>query len=1054
MAYRNQEESMRIGRTSIVHGFVVLVTACGTNLSGPGSVTQAVSAWELVQSSAPGYSTVSSRSCASMNNSANDLLAVYAYVGSASVTLSVSDTLGDTWSQTPLSTFTAAGTSQQWFYALAKSSGPNTITVRQSSGSAALGLFCLEYAGNTTTDVLDLSKSANAGIATASMSTGSFTTNGSSDLVLTGFADISTGGSFSPGAGAQALADDTVFAAMAESQAGLTAGTYSGTATDTQSSNHWQAYAVAFKSGGSQGTQTLSVTKAGSGSGIVTSSPAGINCGSACSFAFATGTAVTLTAFPAAGSTFASWSGACSGAGSCMVTLNSAESVSATFNPISSSTWTLVASSSPGYSTVSSRSCASISTTANDLLAVYTYAGSASVTLSLSDTLGNTWSQTPLYTLSGAGTSQQWFYAVAKSSGTNTISVKQSSGSAALGLFCFEYSGNTTSNVLDVSKSANASTATANMSSGSFTTEGTSDLVLTGFADISTGGSFSPGPGAQALAHDTVFAAMAESQAGLAAGTYSGTAADTQSSNDWQAYAVAFKSSGGSRGTQTLSVTKGGAGSGTVTSSPAGINCGSTCSFAFASGTAVTLTASPAAGSSFAGWSGACSGTGSCTVMLNSAEGATATFNTSAGPVYPLKVSSNKRYLVDQNNVPYFIDAGSPQGLITQLSEADADSYLSTRASQGFNSLWIDLIHSANNACASTYDGIPPFLTANDISTPNEAYFQRADDMINMAGSHGFSVFLLSADAYLLPMLRSNGETKDYNYGVYIGKRYKDFPNIVWLHGNDFQTWQTSDDQLLLAIANGIKSDDSSHIHTAELSYGSTTPTGWSDTFLDPNWRPPEATLDSVYTAIPTYDWMLRAYNRGLGPVYLVEGNYEHEHNLGDGDNGTPDILRKQAYWTTTSGGVGQIYGNHYDTDFLSGWQSYMDDPGAVQTGYWSALFNSLEWTALVPDQTHALLTAGYGTYDGSGNITSNDYATAALTSDGNQAVIFTPTETTMTLNMSKFSGPVTARWFDPTNGVYAAIAGSPFPNSGSRTFGPPGNNSAGWTDWVLVLTR
>ncbi len=71
----------------------------------------------------------------------------------------------------------------------------------------------------------------------------------------------------------------------------------------------------------------------------------------------------------------------------------------------------------------------------------------------------------------------------------------------------------------------------------------------------------------------------------------------------------ALNTGGGGGTTFTLAVTKAGTGSGTVTSSPAGISCGSTCSADFASGTSVTLTARRASGSTFAGWGGACSGT-------------------------------------------------------------------------------------------------------------------------------------------------------------------------------------------------------------------------------------------------------------------------------------------------------------------------------------------------------------------------------------------------------------------------------------------------------------
>src|SRR5207244_6665487 len=70
-----------------------------------------------------------------------------------------------------------------------------------------------------------------------------------------------------------------------------------------------------------------------------------------------------------------------------------------------------------------------------------------------------------------------------------------------------------------------------------------------------------------------------------------------------------------------------GTGSGTVTSSPAGLDCGATCAASFTSGTTVTLTAAPAAGSTFGGWSGAgCSGAGTCTVTISAATTVTATF--------------------------------------------------------------------------------------------------------------------------------------------------------------------------------------------------------------------------------------------------------------------------------------------------------------------------------------------------------------------------------------------------------------------------------------------
>jgi len=76
----------------------------------------------------------------------------------------------------------------------------------------------------------------------------------------------------------------------------------------------------------------------------------------------------------------------------------------------------------------------------------------------------------------------------------------------------------------------------------------------------------------------------------------------------------------------TLTVGKEGTGSGTVSSTPAGISCGTDCSASYPSGTSITLTATPAPGSIFSGWSGACTGSGTCTLTMTANTTVTATF--------------------------------------------------------------------------------------------------------------------------------------------------------------------------------------------------------------------------------------------------------------------------------------------------------------------------------------------------------------------------------------------------------------------------------------------
>jgi Divergent InlB B-repeat domain len=105
--------------------------------------------------------------------------------------------------------------------------------------------------------------------------------------------------------------------------------------TDAGPKPSWDAY-TALSAAGEQlylpGLYDLSVEKAGDGVGTVMS-PAGIDCGVACSGSYAAGTVVTLTATPATGSSFAGWGGDCSGTGDCTLTMSAAHSVSAEFAP-------------------------------------------------------------------------------------------------------------------------------------------------------------------------------------------------------------------------------------------------------------------------------------------------------------------------------------------------------------------------------------------------------------------------------------------------------------------------------------------------------------------------------------------------------------------------------------------------------------------------------------------------------------------------------------------------------------------------------------------------
>ncbi len=223
-----------------------------------------------------------------------------------------------------------------------------------------------------------------------------------------------------------------------------------------------------------------------------------------------------------------------------------------------------------------------------------------------------------------------------------------------------------------------------------------------------------------------------------------------------------------------------------------------------------------------------------------------------AGPVYPLKTSKDGRYLVDQNNAPFLIMGDAPHAMIGNLTEAAAEQYLSDRASLGFNSIWVEVLcnsYCGCNANGSTRDGIPPLFKAGDLSTPNPDYFRKVDDVIKLAAQRGMVVFLDSFDTGgWLSALRSNGRSKDYDFGVYLGTRYKNFPNIIWITGNDFQTWGSnpSDNSDVEAIMHGIAASDRTHLQTTELNFGESGS-------LDDHLLSPYTSLAAAYSYYPTY---------------------------------------------------------------------------------------------------------------------------------------------------------------------------------------------------------
>jgi hypothetical protein len=412
---------------------------------------------------------------------------------------------------------------------------------------------------------------------------------------------------------------------------------------------------------------------------------------------------------------------------------------------------------------------------------------------------------------------------------------------------------------------------------------------------------------------------------------------------------------------------------------------------------------------------------------------------------FPLKLVSGQRYLSDADGKPFLIQGDSAWSLIAQLTQEDADAYLADRKKRGFNTLLISLIEHqfAKNAPANAY-GEMPFVGTSYFKTPNERYFAHADWVLRRAAEYGFLVLLAPAysgagggeQGWYLKMTAA-GPGPLYDYGRYLGRRYHDFSNVIWVHGGDDCP---SDKRLVRAIAEGIRAESPQALHTAHCTRDMPPLDFWrGDTWLQ---------INTAYT----YGSVLAASRREYArperiPFFLIEAVYENEHSSDE------QFLRKQAYYALLSGASGQVFGNnpiwHFGSEGLYPapvtWQQALDGRGTQSMSHLAKLFFGIPWWKLKPDIEGNLISAK--------QAGEEDIPVAAATDDRTLAVIYSPHSREIEINLAQFPGShLRARWFDPANGFFSPQFDVSLSSSERMKFQPEQTNSSGTTDWVLIL--
>lgn len=423
-------------------------------------------------------------------------------------------------------------------------------------------------------------------------------------------------------------------------------------------------------------------------------------------------------------------------------------------------------------------------------------------------------------------------------------------------------------------------------------------------------------------------------------------------------------------------------------------------------------------------------------------------------------------------NQPVFMVGEDAFDLITQLDTADADTYLADRASRGFNVIWVAAADNVYQAGApDNYYGNAPFSGA-DFTNENSTYWAHVDLIVSTAASYGIVVGLdpgfaglTSTQGYLASYQNSSGSVLSA-YGAWIGSRYKNYSNIIWILGGDADPTDTALYANLNNLAVGIRSTDTNHLITIEAARfyengtaapnsgwssldawgsgvtGSYTPAGSPPSWLGTNW------VYDPYSVVQggcSRNYTSYVTSAPHMPGLMGEAWYEGEHST------TTLQLREEGYWSVLSGcALGYMFGNNpiwcFDSpQSIAGcntgttWQSSLSSSGSVAQEWLGRLAYSREFWKMVPDISNAVLTGGIG----SGTTIS----VASCSSDGQTCEIYDPIGNSQVpqIAMGHFSGTVHAWWFNPQTGATTDLG--TFTNSGTRTFTPADGN-----DWILVL--
>lgn len=419
-----------------------------------------------------------------------------------------------------------------------------------------------------------------------------------------------------------------------------------------------------------------------------------------------------------------------------------------------------------------------------------------------------------------------------------------------------------------------------------------------------------------------------------------------------------------------------------------------------------------------------------------------------------LQVSGNQRFLVHEDGIPFFYLGDTAWELFHRLNREEAETYLENRRGKGFTVIQAVALAELDGLNTPNAYGDRPLID-NDPARPNEAYFEHVDYIVETAEQKGMFIGMLPTwgDKWdkkwgVGPVVFTPENARIY--GEFLGSRYRERPNIIWILGGDRIPENETHLTIIRAMAEGIRSGDGGRHLMTYHPQGGHSSSEWfhGDDWLDFNmlqsghserYLPNYAPVSEDYLLTPSKPCMDGEPRYEDHPVdWNPEKGWFHEFDV-----------RQAAYWGLFAGGHGHTYGCHniwqmYEpgrepvSSARHAWYNTMDLPGAWDMMHVRALLESRPFLARVPDQSIVASVQS----PGAGHVRA--------TRGESYAFVYIPLGDEVTIQLGKISGKqVKAWWYNPRSGESMDI--DTFANTGTRSFDAPGPTVRG-NDWLLVL--